>query len=69
MELVPRIVDGLQAAGAGDIPVVVGGIVPPGDIAALELRGVAAVFTPKDYGLTPVIDAIVTEIREAYGLD
>jgi methylmalonyl-CoA mutase cobalamin-binding domain/chain len=36
----------LERAGASDLRVVVGGIVPPGDVAALEELGVAAVFVP-----------------------
>ena len=51
------------------MPVVVGGIIPPDDAAELRKRGVAAVFTPKDYRLTGMMDAIVTLIRVAQGLD
>src|SRR6201993_3015082 len=46
MTLVPRIVDLLRDRGAGDVRVVVGGTIPPDDIAELRERGVAAVFTP-----------------------
>jgi (2R)-ethylmalonyl-CoA mutase len=66
MELVPAIVNGLRAAGMGEVPVVVGGIVPPADAEALLALGVAGVFTPKDYGLTEIIDAIVDQIRLAH---
>ncbi|MDP9072683.1 MAG: cobalamin B12-binding domain-containing protein [Actinomycetota bacterium] len=45
MVLVPRVLDGLRAAGL-DVPVVVGGIIPTADIAALRDLGVAAVLTP-----------------------
>ena len=44
--LVPRIVALLAAAGRSDVLVVVGGIIPEGDGAALEAAGVARVFTP-----------------------
>jgi methylmalonyl-CoA mutase C-terminal domain/subunit len=44
--LVPRIVDGLRARGAGDVLVVVGGIIPADDVAPLTSRGVARVFPP-----------------------
>jgi (2R)-ethylmalonyl-CoA mutase len=53
------VVDGLRAAGADDIPVVVGGIIPPEDAEVLRERGVAAVYTPKDYKLTEMMDSIV----------
>ena len=52
-----------------DVPVVVGGIIPPATPRRLRERGVAAVFTPKDFGLTEMMDAIVTLIRVAQGLD
>ncbi|MFD5830797.1 protein meaA [Lentzea sp. NPDC060358] len=64
LEVVPAVVEGLRAAGAGDIPVIVGGIIPPDDAAKLRERGVARVFTPKDYELTEIMDEIVTVIRE-----
>ena len=46
MTLVPRIVEGLRAAGAEDVLVVVGGTIPADDAEALKELGVAAVFTP-----------------------
>ncbi|MCP2260310.1 (R)-ethylmalonyl-CoA mutase [Streptoalloteichus tenebrarius] len=68
LEVVPAVVDGLRAAGAGDVPVIVGGIIPPEDAARLRERGVARVFTPKDYALTDIMSEIVDVIREANGL-
>jgi len=69
MELVPRVLDGLKAAGAGDLPVIVGGIIPDRDAARLRALGVAAVFTPKDFGLTEIMGGIVDVIRDANDLD
>lgn len=68
LEVVPHVVDGLRAAGAGDVPVIVGGIIPPDDAALLTERGIARVFTPKDYELTGIMDGIVSLIRERHGL-
>jgi ethylmalonyl-CoA mutase len=68
LEVVPQVVDGLRAAGAGDIPVVVGGIIPADDAKLLTDRGVARVFTPKDYELTGIMDEIITAIRETHSL-
>jgi (2R)-ethylmalonyl-CoA mutase len=68
LEVVPAVVEGLRAAGADDVPVVVGGIIPAEDAAALRERGVAAVFTPKDYRLTEMMDEIVTLIRKVHQL-
>jgi (2R)-ethylmalonyl-CoA mutase len=66
--VVPAVVDGLRAAGAGDVPVIAGGIIPAEDAAALREAGVAAVFTPKDFRMDEIMDEIVTLIRRAYGL-
>jgi (2R)-ethylmalonyl-CoA mutase len=63
LEVVPAVVEGLRAAGAGDVPVVVGGIIPPQDAEALCAQGVAKVFTPKDFELTGIMDQIVNVIR------
>ena len=68
LEVVPEVVDGLRAAGAGDVPVIVGGIIPGDDAASLTERGIARVFTPKDYELTEIMAEIVTVVREARGL-
>jgi (2R)-ethylmalonyl-CoA mutase len=69
MELVPQVLRGLRDHGLDDVPVVVGGIVPAADAARLADLGVAAVFTPKDFGLTDVLGGIVAVIRRVHGLD
>ncbi|WP_042413677.1 protein meaA [Streptacidiphilus anmyonensis] len=68
-ELVPDVLRRLRRAGVEDVPVVVGGIIPAADEQALLAQGVAAVFTPKDFGITAIIGRIVDEIRLAHGLD
>ncbi|UQA92258.1 protein meaA [Streptomyces halobius] len=68
-ELVPDVLARLREAGASDIPVIVGGIIPSADATALREAGVAAVFTPKDFGITEIIGRIVDEIRKANKLD
>ncbi|SCL41486.1 (R)-ethylmalonyl-CoA mutase [Micromonospora pallida] len=65
---VPAVLAGLRAAGRPDLPVVVGGIVPPADAEHLRAAGVARVFTPKDFALTGIVDELVTVIRAANGL-
>jgi ethylmalonyl-CoA mutase len=69
MELVPAILVGLEQAGLGDVPVIVGGIIPDADARRLIDAGVAAVYTPKDFGLTQIMGGIVEVIREANDLD
>jgi (2R)-ethylmalonyl-CoA mutase len=68
MELVPAVLDGLREAGLDDVPVIVGGIIPDSDARRLREAGVAAVYTPKDYGLTQIMDGIVDVIRAAHDL-
>jgi (2R)-ethylmalonyl-CoA mutase len=68
MELVPAVLVGLEEAGIGDVPVVVGGIIPDSDARRLIDAGVAAVYTPKDFGLTEIMGGIVDAIREAHDL-
>lgn len=68
MELVPSILDGLREAGMDDVPVVVGGIIPESDGRRLQELGVAAVYTPKDFGLTEIMGGIVDVIRAAHQL-
>jgi (2R)-ethylmalonyl-CoA mutase len=69
MELVPAVLVGLEQAGLGDLPVIVGGIIPDADARRLIDAGVAAVYTPKDFGLTQIMGGIVDVIREANDLD
>jgi ethylmalonyl-CoA mutase len=68
-ELVPDVLRRLRDADAGDIPVVVGGIIPLADAKALRAQGVAAVFTPADFDITAIVGRIVDEIRRAHGLE
>jgi ethylmalonyl-CoA mutase len=65
LQLVPEVLAELRALGAGSIPVVVGGIVPDADARVLREAGVAAVFTPKDFGITQILATIVEVIRRA----
>ncbi|WP_084622809.1 protein meaA [Nocardioides sp. CF8] len=68
MELVPDVLAGLREAGLDDIPVIVGGIIPESDGKRLMEQGVAAVYTPKDFGLTAIMGGIVDVIRKANDL-
>jgi len=62
MELVPEILDRLRAAGV-DAAVVVGGIIPPDDAAVLRSKGVAAVYTPKDFRFEQIMEELVTLVE------
>ena len=62
--LVTDVLDKMREAGIADIPVIVGGIIPPEDEAKLKAAGVARVYTPKDYQLTDIMADIVAMIDE-----
>ena len=57
LELVREVMDRLSAEGL-DIPVVVGGIIPPEDASNLRSAGVAAVYTPKDFELGRIVEEL-----------
>jgi ethylmalonyl-CoA mutase len=57
-ELIPAVIEALREAGV-HAPVVVGGIIPEQDLAALRDGGVAAVYTPKDFDINRIMRDIV----------
>jgi len=59
VSLVREVVQRLREAGLGDVPVVVGGIIPPDDVNILKQCGAAAVYTPKDFQLNDIMTGIV----------
>jgi (2R)-ethylmalonyl-CoA mutase len=63
-ELIPSVLRALADAGIGDVPVVVGGIIPEADAQALRDAGVAAIYTPKDWDLNSMMRDIVGLVRE-----
>jgi ethylmalonyl-CoA mutase len=65
LALVRDVVDRLRSAGASDIPVVVGGIIPEEDEIQLKGLGVAAVYTPKDFQLTDIMADVVKIVSKS----
>jgi (2R)-ethylmalonyl-CoA mutase len=64
LELCGAVLAELRARGAGDIPVVVGGVVPARDHAALAALGIRRVFTPADYKLVDIVGQMVDLVRQ-----
>lgn len=58
--LVEDMMKRMREAGLGDIPVIVGGIIPDDDAERLRAMGVARVYTPKDFELNAIMKDIVT---------
>jgi (2R)-ethylmalonyl-CoA mutase len=67
-ELIPAVMDALREAGADDVPVVVGGIIPEADAASLREAGIAAVYTPKDWNLNAMMRDIISLVAERHGV-
>jgi (2R)-ethylmalonyl-CoA mutase len=57
--LVKDVMERMRKEGLDDVPVIVGGIIPPEDAKALKAFGVAAVYTPKDFQLNDIMADIV----------
>jgi (2R)-ethylmalonyl-CoA mutase len=58
LELVPDVLDRLREAGS-TAAVVVGGIIPPDDAELLIGKGVASVYTPKDYSFDLIMEDLL----------
>ncbi len=67
-ELIPAVLDALREAGAEDVPVVVGGIIPEADAAAMRDAGIAAVYTPKDWNLNRMMRDIIELVAARHGV-
>ena len=62
--LVQEVVERMRKEGLSDIPLIVGGIIPPEDAKLLKGFGVAAVYTPKDFQLNDIMADIVRLVRD-----
>jgi (2R)-ethylmalonyl-CoA mutase len=65
VQLVNDVMQRMRMAGLDEVPVVVGGIIPPEDAARLRTAGVARVYTPKDFRVTEIMADLVDLVDEA----
>ena len=65
MPLVHDVVARMKEAGLADVPVVVGGIIPPQDASALKDAGIAEVYTPKDFELNRILSDLVRIVEDS----
>ncbi|MCZ4255108.1 protein meaA [Sulfitobacter sp. G21635-S1] len=63
--LVEDLLGQMRQAGLGEIPLIVGGIIPEEDAKRLKAMGVARVYTPKDFELNTIMADIVTLVDPA----
>jgi (2R)-ethylmalonyl-CoA mutase len=62
MTLVPRVTALLRDKGLADVPVLVGGIIPDDDRAALRQAGVSAIYTPGQASFTEIVRDIADRV-------
>ena len=69
VQLVPEVLAAMKSRGAdpAKVPVIVGGIIPDADAAALTKAGVARVYTPRDYDLTKIVCEMAELVGKARG--
>ncbi|MCB1370480.1 MAG: cobalamin-dependent protein, partial [Rhodobacteraceae bacterium] len=65
LPLAEEVMTRMRAAGLEDVPVVIGGIIPEADAAALRSFGIARVYTPKDFELNRIMADIIALAAEA----
>jgi ethylmalonyl-CoA mutase len=61
--LMRDVMERMRTEGIDDVPVVVGGIIPPEDAKLLRTLGVAAVYTPKDFEMNTIMGDIVSLVE------
>jgi len=57
--LVRDVAQRMREAGMGEVPIVVGGIIPTDDVNILKQCGASAIYTPKDFQLNDIMAGIV----------
>ncbi len=65
LPLVHDVIARMKEAGIDDVPVVVGGIIPPQDASALKSAGVAEVYTPKDFELNRIMSDLCRIVEDS----
>jgi len=68
-ELIPDVIQNMKKRGIGDIPLILGGIIPRDDIPEMRKAGVKKVYTPEDFDLNKIMMEIVGVVAEANHID
>jgi len=68
LKLVPEVIRGLEERGLGDLPVVLGGIIPASDLKKMPHTSIRRVFAPRDYDLNQIMGEIVDIVAAANGI-
>jgi (2R)-ethylmalonyl-CoA mutase len=65
LRLVPEVIRGLEERGLKNLPVVLGGVIPQGDLAKMPQESIRRVFTSRDYDLNRIMNEIVDIVAAA----
>jgi len=66
LDLVRETIAEMRKQGLENVPLVVGGIIPPEDAQALRQMGVARIYTPKDFKITGIMGDVVKVVEKAW---
>ena len=66
LDLVRDTISELRKVGLENVPLIVGGIIPPEDERALKQMGVRRVYTPKDFKITSIMSDVVDTVEDAW---
>jgi (2R)-ethylmalonyl-CoA mutase len=66
LDLARDFIQAMKERGLDKIPVVLGGIIPETDAVELRNSGVRAVYTPKDFRITRILEDLVDYVSEAH---
>jgi len=69
LDLIPEVKKNMEEKGIGDIPIVLGGIIPQNDTQQLYDAGIKKIYTPKDYDLNEIMMEIVQVVAENNNID
>lgn len=64
LSLVIEVIEKLKERGGGNIPIILGGIIPDEDRVKLKERGLAAIYTPKDYEINTIMKDIIAIVHQ-----
>jgi (2R)-ethylmalonyl-CoA mutase len=64
-DLIPEVMRKMEERGIGNIPVILGGIIPQNDIQGMCSAGVKRVYTPRDFDLNKIMMEITDVVAEA----
>lgn len=64
LSLVIEMIEKLKERGGGNIPIILGGIIPDEDRVKLKERGLAAIYTPKDYEINTIMKDIIAIVHQ-----